>query len=164
MQWLAQAPEPAAVLKVLPESSPEIGSETLARKGPTVECVYGFDLDDRDTVQHAIDISYEGEYELDEAGLSDGAELDNHFNALGGWIASMLVRLGDLDLRYKPTVQGLAAAVHASPGLEQILIHGGLALRQARRWTPRCRCDGTCLTATMRSGPVSPPRSDPARS
>lgn len=105
VQWLAEAPDPALVLDVLPVSSPEIGSETLARKAPTVECVYGLDLSDQDATQHAIDISYEGEYELDESGLSDGAELDKHFNALGGWIASMLVRLGDLDLRYKPTVQ-----------------------------------------------------------
>lgn len=104
VQWLAEAPEPTAVLAVLPPASPRIGGEALARKGPTVECVYGADLDDRDAAEHAIDISYEGEYELDEAGLSDGSELDKHFNALGGWIASMLVRLGDLDLRYKPAV------------------------------------------------------------
>ena len=67
-----------------------------------MESLYADDLDDTDATEYAIDVSYEGAYELDEAGLSDGAELDKHFTALGGWIASMLVRLGDLKLRYKP--------------------------------------------------------------
>jgi len=69
-----------------------------------VESLYADDPDDADATEHAIDVSYEGVYELDEAGLSDGAELDKHFTALGGWIASMLVRLGDLELRYKPAL------------------------------------------------------------
>ena len=104
-QCLAQAPEPAMILDVLPSTSPDIGSEPLARGGPRVESLYAEDLDDADATEYAIDVSYEGVYELDEAGLSDGAELDKHFNALGGWIASMLVRLGDLELRYKPALR-----------------------------------------------------------
>ena len=104
-QCLAQAPEPAMVLDVLPSTSPDIGSEPLARGGPRVESMYAEDLDDADATEYAIDVNYEGVYELDEAGLSDGAELDKHFNALGGWIASMLVRLGDLELRYKPALR-----------------------------------------------------------
>ena len=101
-QCLAETPEPAMVLGVLPVTSPDIGSAPLARGGPRVESLYAEDLDDADGTEYAIDVGYEGAYELDEAGLSDGAELDKHFNALGGWIASMLVRLGDLELRYKP--------------------------------------------------------------
>ena len=101
-QCLAEAPEPAMVLDVLPPTSPDIGSERLSRGGPRVESLYAEDLDDADATEYAIDVSYEGAYELDEAGLSDGAELDKHFTALGGWIASMLVRLDDLKLRYKP--------------------------------------------------------------
>ena len=101
-QCLAEAPGPAMVLGVLPQTSPDIGSEPLTRGGPRIESLYAEDLDDADATEYAIDVSYEGAYELDEAGLSDGAELDKHFNALGGWIASMLVRLGDLELRYKP--------------------------------------------------------------
>jgi hypothetical protein len=101
-QGLAEAPEPAMVLGVLPPTSPDIGRERLSRGGPRVESLYADDLDDADATEYAIDVSYEGAYELDEAGLSDGAELDKHFTALGGWIASMLVRLGDLKLRYKP--------------------------------------------------------------
>ena len=104
IQWLTEAPDPAAVLAVLPPASPDIGTEPLTRSGPRAESLYGPDLDD-DATEYALDVSYEGAYELDEAGLSDGAELDKHFNALGGWITTMLVRLGDLDLRHKPPMQ-----------------------------------------------------------
>jgi len=103
-QCLAVPPDPGVVLDVLPPSSPDIGRESLARGGPRVESLYADDPDDADATEHAIDVSYEGVYELDEAGLADGAELDKHFTALGGWIASMLVRLGDLELRYKPAL------------------------------------------------------------
>jgi len=47
-------------------------------------------------------VSYEGSYELDEATLADGSILDDHFSAMGGWIASTLVRLGDLQLDFLP--------------------------------------------------------------
>ena len=103
-QCLAEAPAPAMFLAVLPPASPNIGGEPLTRGGPRVESIYAADLGDADTTEYAIDVNYEGVYELDEAGLSDGAELDKDFTALGGWIASMLVRLGDLELRYKPVL------------------------------------------------------------
>ena len=89
------APDPTAVLDILPVRSTSIGGEKLTRSGPTVESSYGQDTDD---VQHAIEISYEGAYELDEPRLADGSMLDDHFNALGGWVSSTLVRLGDLNL------------------------------------------------------------------
>jgi hypothetical protein len=43
-------------------------------------------------------------YELAEQTLADGAStlLDEHFGALGGWIASTLVKLGDLKLGFLP--------------------------------------------------------------
>ena len=39
-----------------------------------------------------------------EETLADGSStlLDDHFGALGGWIASTLVRLGDLGFEYFP--------------------------------------------------------------
>ena len=98
-QRLAEQPTPENVLSVLPVTGPDIGDEPLVRSGPTVEAIYGSDLSD---AEYAIEVSYEGSYELDEAGLADGSELDKHFNALGGWIASMLVGLGDLDLNHNP--------------------------------------------------------------
>ena len=96
IQGLAEPPAPAPMLQALPALSPPIGAEPLVRTGPTVESIYGTGLDD---IEHAAEIGYEGAYELDEAGLADGSALDRHFNALGGWIASLLVKLDDLDLR-----------------------------------------------------------------
>ena len=96
IQRLDMIPDPNAVLSILPVRSPSIGGEKLTRSGPTVESSYGVHTDD---VQHAVEISYEGAYELDEPRLADGSMLDDHFNALGGWISSTLVRLGDLKFR-----------------------------------------------------------------
>jgi hypothetical protein len=97
IQRLAKIPDPAEVLAALPISSPPIGTERLERSGPTIETVYNADLTDSD---FAIEVSYEGSYELDEATLADGSILDDHFSAMGGWIASTLVRLGDLKFEY----------------------------------------------------------------
>jgi hypothetical protein len=99
IQRLASLPDPAVVLAALPEASPAIGAETLERSGPTVETIYGHDLADP---EYAIEVSYEGSYELDEDTLADGSTLDRHFAAMGGWIASTLVKLGDLELEYLP--------------------------------------------------------------
>ena len=99
LQRLAQAPDPGSVLAVLPETSPPIGAEQLERSGPTTETVYAEDLSE---AEYAIEVSYEGSYELDEATLKDGSTLDDHFSAMGGWIASTLVRLGDLKFEFLP--------------------------------------------------------------
>ena len=99
IQRLAEPPDPAIVLASLPESSPVIGRETLERSGPTVETIYGHELAER---EFAIEVSYEGSYELDEATLKDGSTMDTHFAAMGGWIASTLVKLGDLQLQFLP--------------------------------------------------------------
>jgi hypothetical protein len=102
IQRLREAPEPRRVLTALPVSSPEVGAEKLIRSGPTVESIYGADLDD---AEFAIEVSYEGVYELDEAVLVDGSALDEHFTTLGGWVASTLVQLGDLDLVFGPPLE-----------------------------------------------------------
>jgi hypothetical protein len=99
IQRLAKEPDPSAILDGLPETSPPIGSELLERSGPTIEVVYDRSLEDR---QYALEVSYDGSYELDEDTLADGSVLDDHFGAMGGWIASTLVRLGDVKLEYLP--------------------------------------------------------------
>jgi hypothetical protein len=99
LQRLAKAPDPGAILAVLPGTSPLIGTEQLERSGPTSETAYADDLSE---AEYAIEVSYEGSYELDEATLKDGSTLDDHFSAMGGWIASTLVRLGDLKLEFLP--------------------------------------------------------------
>ncbi len=54
--------------------------------------------------EYAVEITYEGLYELVEETLADGSSsiLDDHFGVLGGWIASTLVKLGDLRLAFLP--------------------------------------------------------------
>ena len=100
VQRLAEQPHPSAVTALLPEASPPIGAERLERAGVTVEIGY-FD-DPAVTPEYAIEITYEGLYELAEETLADGASklLDEHFGALGQWIASTLVKLGDLRLAF----------------------------------------------------------------
>ena len=99
IQRLATQPDPKRVLDALPAESSPIGSERLVRSGPTVEMIHGDDLDD---VEWAIEVSYEGTYELEEEVLADGSKLDEHFSSMGGWIASTLVRLGDLTFEFRP--------------------------------------------------------------
>jgi hypothetical protein len=102
VQRLAGQPDPAVVRAVTPETSPLIGVERLERVGATVEI--GFIDEEPDRAEFAIEVSYEGLYELAEETLADGAStlLDQHFGALGGWIAATLVRLGDLRLEFRP--------------------------------------------------------------
>ena len=99
IQRLVEAADPQQILDKLPLESPAIGNETLRRSGPTLEASYGDDLED---IEHAIEVSYEGSYELDEGTLADGSVLDHHFSAMGGWVSSILVRLGDIKLEFLP--------------------------------------------------------------
>jgi len=99
LQRLTNPPDPRVVLAALPAESPRIGGDQLLRSGPTVSSIHSHDLTDQ---EYAIEISYDGIYELNEACLADGSALDKHFGSLGGWIASTLVKAGDLDLAYMP--------------------------------------------------------------
>ena len=100
LQRLAQWPERELILSVLPGESPSVGGESLARSAPTVETLYGTEPDEPPS--YAFEVSYEGEYPLDEASLDDGSVLDERFGALGGWISKTLVGLGDLELSFHP--------------------------------------------------------------
>ena len=99
IQRLAESPAVEAVVGVLPAESSAIGAERLVRSGPTVETIFGHDISDP---EYAIEISYEGTYDFDEDSLADGSALDGHFAAMGGWIASTLVKLGDVPLAFRP--------------------------------------------------------------
>ncbi|MEL7210717.1 MAG: hypothetical protein AAGK32_21185, partial [Actinomycetota bacterium] len=99
IQRLATEPDVVAVLSALPEQSPSIGELPLDRSAPTLEVRYNRELDDRD---FAVEVSYEGLYLLDEDSLADGSAIDGDFAAMGGWIAATLVKLGDLELDYRP--------------------------------------------------------------
>jgi hypothetical protein len=105
VQRLSEQPDPTLVQSVLPATSPLIGNERLERAGATVEIAHFADADGTELgPDHAIEITYEGLYELAEETLADGASklLDEHFGALGSWIASALVALGDLRLSFLP--------------------------------------------------------------
>ncbi len=99
IQRLVERPEPREVLASLPDESPAVGSDALVRDGVSVEALYDSDFEDSGW---AIEVSYAGEYEVREEVLADGGELDTHFSGLGGWISSVLVRLGDVRLAYRP--------------------------------------------------------------
>ena len=116
VQRLDQQPSPGIVADIASDTSPLIGDGRLERAGTTVEITYadsadtsasGADADDGDSdgaASYALEVTYEGLYELAEQTLADGAStlLDEHFGALGGWIASTLVKLGDLKLGFLP--------------------------------------------------------------
>ena len=78
------------------ELSPLIGDGRLERAGVTIETAFAEET--RDVAEHAVEVTYEGLYELAEITLADGANtlLDDHLGVLGGWIATTLVRLADL--------------------------------------------------------------------
>ncbi|MGH9133848.1 MAG: hypothetical protein ACRDZZ_07925 [Ilumatobacteraceae bacterium] len=106
IQRLAEQPDPRTVFATLPDHSPPIGGERLERAGLTVEIGHADPNDSAvpAAAEFAVEITYEGLYELAEETLADGSStiLDDHFGALGGWIASTLVRLGDLRLAFLP--------------------------------------------------------------
>jgi hypothetical protein len=105
VQRLDEQPDPSSVRAVTPETSPLIGDERLVRAGATVEIAFVDDpAAEGAAPEYAVEVSYEGLYELAEETLADGASslLDDHFGALGGWIAATLVRLGDLKLAFRP--------------------------------------------------------------
>jgi hypothetical protein len=99
IQRLTEQPDPALVTKDLPLASPLIGDTSLEAIGPTLETGYHPDLS---IDSHAVEITYHGTYELGEDSLADGGTLDQHFASIGGWIASILVRLGDVPLEFEP--------------------------------------------------------------
>ena len=101
VQRLAAVPDPALLISALPDTSPPIGHNRLERSGPTVETIYATTLDRPD---YAIEVSYEGSYEVDEDTLADGTRLDDNVSAMGGWISSILVKVGDLPWDFLPAL------------------------------------------------------------
>jgi len=106
IQRLAEPVDPAVLYATVPEQSPLVGDDRLERAGLTSEIAHpDTAVDPTDlTTEHAAEVTYEGLYELAEETVADGTStlLDEHFGALGGWIASTLVRLGDLHLAFLP--------------------------------------------------------------
>lgn len=98
IERLVSALDLAPVNAVLTDHSPTIGRDRLRRSGPTVEALY---LDDH-TIEFAVEVTYTGEFTVDETHLAAGDHLDQDLDDLGAWIASSLVRLGDLPWEFLP--------------------------------------------------------------
>jgi hypothetical protein len=99
VQRLRSMPDLDSVVACLPEESPAIGADALVRGTPVVEQVYE---PTGEGPRFAIETAYQGTFRLDEAALEDPSTLAGPVGALGRWVASVLVRLGDLDLAYLP--------------------------------------------------------------
>ena len=106
VQRLAVQPEATIIEDIVPIKSPQIGKEKLSREGITVEINQPTPSDMQITrkLDYAIEVTYQGNYELAEETLQDGTSklLDDNFRTLGGWIATTLVNLGDLKLAFLP--------------------------------------------------------------
>jgi len=99
VQFLAEAPDLSTISSVLPDEGPTLGGEHLRRASPTVEQVVDGELA---TTDWAVEFAYEGTYEVTTAVIEDAARLAEVFDGVGAWIASALVRLGDLKLAFRP--------------------------------------------------------------
>jgi hypothetical protein len=102
LQRLASLPDATQIAGVAPLTSPRLGSQQLNRDSISSETITTTNV--RRPTDHAAEIVYQGAYELSEETLADGtnATLDQHFGSLGGWVASTLVKLGDLQFAYHP--------------------------------------------------------------
>jgi hypothetical protein len=102
IQMLAEPPDLATVRDVLPEEGPTFGEERLRRAAPLIE--QHFDNELRPT-EWSIEFAYDGTYEVTLAVIEDAARLRTEFHGIGAWIASALVRLGDLKLAFRPPAE-----------------------------------------------------------
>jgi hypothetical protein len=99
IQRLASGPDPSVILAVLPSESPALGPDRLRRSRPTIEQTLG---DGEAGPSFAVEVSYEGTWQLDEAVLENPAGSEAQLAGLGRWVASTLVRLSDLGLAFLP--------------------------------------------------------------
>lgn len=99
VQRLVDQPDVNMILVVLPEHSPEIGEDWLERGGPVLERAFEADLTSSEV---AVEVAYEGSYRISSDAMTTHKAADAHLATLGSWVASTLVRLGDLRLEYLP--------------------------------------------------------------
>jgi hypothetical protein len=102
MQSLANTPDVAAIAAVLPDQSPALGDESLVRSAPTVEHAFNPELGGEG---FSVEFAYEGTYELSIAALEDRTLVERDLAGLAAWVASTLVRLGDLKMEFLPAEQ-----------------------------------------------------------
>ncbi len=99
VQGLVGVPEVGPLLDVLPVRLEVLGDEPLARGLATIEQVLTAGPEGPEC---AVEVSYEGSCQLDEATLEDPTTLDDALAPLGRSVASVLVRIGDLPFTFRP--------------------------------------------------------------
>jgi hypothetical protein len=99
IQHLAAAPDLAVIRGALDHDGPDLGGERLVRAAPTIEQEFDNDLRG---AGWAVEFPYDGSYEFAEPVLNDLGQLGPAFAGVGTWVASVLVRLGDLRLAFRP--------------------------------------------------------------
>jgi hypothetical protein len=99
LQNLLGAPDHSAVVAKLDTEGPELGKEHLERTAPTLE--QSFDPAGGEPLC-ALEIAYQGSITLEDSLLEDPSKLDTQIAGLARWVASALVRLADLDLKFQP--------------------------------------------------------------
>ncbi len=98
IQELDGVPDIGPLLDVLPEELKVIGDEPLLRAAPTIEQTV-LATDEEPTC--AVEVSYEGSCQLDDAILDDPAALDEALASMARTVASVLVRAGDLPFVFR---------------------------------------------------------------
>ena len=109
LQRLVAPPDPRVALGLLPEEIHALGSgcDTLERADPSVEQVFG---KPPEVAECSLEVTYEGTLRLDEPVLESPDALQNTFAPLARWVASTLVRLGDLPFEFLPEEESEAEA------------------------------------------------------
>jgi len=107
LQRLVAPPDPSMALALLPEESPCLGSscETLERSEPTVEQMFS---KPPEAPECSLEVTYSGALRLEEPVLEAPEALQVTFASLARWVASTLVRLGDLPLEFLPAEENEA--------------------------------------------------------
>jgi len=103
VQDLADEPDLAAVRAALEPDGPELGPDRLHLTTPTLERAFDDELQGGGW---AVEFAYDGTLELTEVVLGDLDQLATAVAGLGPWLASTLVRLGDLHLAFLPPEPG----------------------------------------------------------
>jgi hypothetical protein len=108
IQRLAEPPSTTTVLRALPAEGPRLGGERLVRSALTIEQVHGepsegghdAPLEGTSDVRWAVEATYEGSIRFDESHLEEPASIEPIAGALAQWVASTLVHMADLPLRF----------------------------------------------------------------
>ncbi len=109
VQGLRGIPETAPLVGVLPGALEVLGGDPLMQGSTTIEQLLtreGGGLlageDGGEQPECAVEVSYEGSCQLEEAVLEDPGLLESALAPLGRAVASVLVRIGDLPFEFRP--------------------------------------------------------------